>query len=93
MAGGMHIIDMIKQLRNNEALRKKNYFKKQDVTSKSNEELIDHAPSLSEEERNQLISKIRIRAKEEKVRRIKTLFISLTIVLILAFVFFKFLRF
>jgi hypothetical protein len=84
MAGGLHGLDMIKQLRNNENLRKKDYFKKSATSTQAGTPTSDATePALTQVERNQLIEKIRDAGIQEKKRALTALLISTGIVVIL----------
>lgn len=79
MAGGTHVFDMIKQLRNNEARRKKSYFKSDVLTAKG--EQIDDVSASPE-----TLEAIRNRAMNETKREAKKSMLVLLISALLALV-------
>lgn len=85
MAGRLHGVDMIKQLKNNENLKRMNYFKTRKMYDKAfNGKHIDLKRATPEE-----IAEIRMRIKSEKrkenLKAIIALSISVGIVLALTF--------
>jgi hypothetical protein len=90
MAGGTHVFDMIKRLRNNENLRKKNYFKTKDTYRRTAESLSIDVKTASYEEREKLRNKIIQSQAREKRTKIKALLISILLTAILVIVILKF---
>jgi hypothetical protein len=92
MAGGTHAFDMIKTLRNNENLRRLNYFKtKQTIIKTLKEKSIDIRKATKEDMmqiRNQVIKERRNEIKKSII----TLTISLLIVATLLTLIIKYLR-
>ena len=88
MAGGTHVFDMIKRLRNNEDLRRNNYFKVKRLYRRTLEEnAIDYRSASAEE-----LAKLRRDVREARIREGRNQAIALAfsvgIVLILLFALF-----
>lgn len=90
MAGGTHVFDMIKRLRDNENLRKKNYFKTKDTYRRTAESLNIDVQTASHEEREKLRNKIIQYQAHEKRTKIKVLLMSIVLTAILIVVILKF---
>lgn len=76
MAGGTHAFDMIKRLRDNDNLRKKNYFKTKDTYQRTASSLSLDYKTSTEEEREILRAKIIEEQARETRRKIVMLIIS-----------------
>ncbi len=91
MAGGLHGLDMIKQLRNNSNLRKLNYFKK--VGSKSSEGKHIEMEPVSEQVSKAILEGISSSNRGEKNRKIRIFILASFITVCLFLLLFYFLRF
>lgn len=80
MAGGTHVFDMIKRLKDNENLRKKNYFKKTKTkytrTLKSMD--LDYK-TATKEERQEIKNKIIQEQSRETIKMILILIVSILV--------------
>jgi hypothetical protein len=90
MAGGTHVFDMIKRLRNNENLRKKNYFKTKNTYHRTAASLNIDVRTANYEEREKLRNKIIQSQAREKRTKIKALLVSILLTAILVIAILKF---
>ena len=89
MAGGTHAFDMIKRLKENENLKKNDYFKTRHMyTQPSGSPGIDHKSS-TKEERQKIRDRIIQQENREGKRQLLILILSLIITVALAFIFFN----
>ena len=92
MAGGTHVFDMIKRLRENENLRKKNYFKKSRATySRTSNAINLDYKTATEKERLEIRNHIIRLRKRETSKSIAIFIVSiivtgLLIILVLSFI-------
>ena len=91
MAGGLHGLDMIKILRNNDNLKKKNYFKKGTHRNGSQEQL--KTEPISEELSKSLQDQVRESNRLERRKAVSAITIAVTITIIVVTLLFYFLRF
>ncbi|MGE0587821.1 MAG: hypothetical protein AB7O48_04560 [Cyclobacteriaceae bacterium] len=83
MAGGLHVFDMIKKLRENKSLKEKNYFKNKDTLAKSSSSIDGNYRIATKEERESIIKGVLISHEQEKRRFIKILVVSILVTAIL----------
>jgi len=93
MAGGTHVFDMILRLKENENLRKKNYFKKTKSkytrTSKSMD--LDYK-TATKEERQEIKNKVIQEQTRETIKLIWTLIVSIIVTGIIVVYILKFVK-
>jgi hypothetical protein len=93
MAGGTHVFDMIKRLKENENLKKNSYFKTRHIYTQSSgsPNLVDRSGTKEERQkiRNRIIQQERHAAKSQLL----ILLFSVIVVFALAFIFFNFVEF
>lgn len=82
MAGGTHVFDMIKRLRDNENLRKKNYFKTRDTYHRTAESINVELVTATKEEQEKIRTKIIEDQNAETKRTIKLLLVSIALILL-----------
>jgi hypothetical protein len=90
MAGGTHAFDMIKRLRDNENLRKKNYFKTKDTYHRTSNSVNIDYKTATQEERKILRTKIIEEQTRETRNKIIVLIISTIVTVTLVILIIKF---
>lgn len=83
MAGGLHVFDMIKKLRENKSLKEKNYFKNKETLARSSNSIDGNYRTATKEERESIIREVLSSREQEKNRFIKILIVSLVVTAIL----------
>ena len=76
MAGGTHVFDMIKRLRENENLRRKSYFKTKNTYAKHSASFNVDYKSATPEQRLEIRNRVREERKREIRRSVIVLVIS-----------------
>lgn len=89
MAGGTHVFDMIKKLRENRALKEKGYFKTKNASVKKSDSLDIHYNSASPEDRAKIKAEVLRENETARKRAIKVFLLSfiVTVILVLIIVF------
>lgn len=82
MAGGTHIFDMIKRLKENENLKKKGYFKSKGSIASSSQQVLQDSTTASPE----ALAEIRARAIQEQQEATKRSIIILLVSAVLALI-------
>lgn len=93
MAGGTHIFDMIKRLKENENLRKKSYFKNKGGIAQGTKSNTFTDNTATEEEREVIRSQTRAEEIRERKKSLITLLLSVFItigLIVLLLVFLKY---
>lgn len=90
MAGGTHVFDMIKRLRDNENLRKKSYFKVKDTYHRTAISNNIEFRTATKEERESIRAKVIEEQKADARRAIQLLMISILLTAILVVVLIRF---
>ena len=90
-AGGTHVFDMIKRLRENENLKKKNYFKKTKDTYKRTSKSINvDYKTATKEEREEIRAKISAARKWEIKKSLMILIFSVVVIVTLILLLLKY---
>ena len=89
MAGGTHVFDMIKRLKENENLRRKNYFKIKDTYAKASRSINVDYKIATKAEREEIRKKVIAERKADARRSIMILIFSILMTGILVLLLFK----
>lgn len=89
MAGGTHVFDMIKRLKQNEELKKKNYFKAKSAYTRISKTINVEYRQASDLERQQIRRRIIEERRNQKVKVVLTLVISAALTGLLVLLFLK----
>ena len=90
MAGGTHVFDMLKRLRDNENLRKKSYFKVKNAFNRTAKSGNIDLRTATKEERDELRKRVIEGQRAEIQRSVKLLIVSITLTVILVALAWKF---
>ena len=93
MAGGTHVFDMIKRLKENENLKKKNYFKKtKELYKRTSRSInVDYRTATTIEELHEIRSKILAERKHEIRKSLMVLIFSILVTVTLILLLLKYL--
>lgn len=92
MAGGTHAFDMIKRLKENENLRKNNYFKAKSAYAKISKAINVEFRSATYSERQEIRRRIIKERRTKKIKAVVALVLSTILTGILLFLFLKFVK-
>jgi len=76
MAGGTHVFDMIKKLRENNALKEKGYFKTKDSVARKSDSIDLNYKIATDEEKEKILIGVIEESEKEARRSLKVLLIS-----------------
>jgi hypothetical protein len=79
MAGGTHVFDMIKRLKENENLKKKNYFKIKETYTKASRSINVDYKNASQAERAEIREKVIVERKAEAKKSLMILMLSILV--------------
>ena len=93
MAGGTHVFDMIKRLKENENLKKKNYFKKiKDTDKRTSKSINVDYKTATKEEREEIRNRISAERKWEIKKSLMILIFSILVTVTLMLLLLKYVR-
>ena len=86
MAGGTHVFDMIKKLRENKSLKEKNYFKTKNTPTKKSDSIDSNYKSATVEDREKIKNEILKENEKTSRHSIEVLIISVLVTFVLVII-------